>query len=138
MRFAAWAVIGVFVAGAAFLAYLTWAFSPRRVVNVPGSRAPRVRTSGAAGDHLYYQIVEWRDGRDTVYDLYLSSMEKSPPDQRGALVLRTVEWPVPARVLRLDAKTVEIELDRPPSVRIPIDPMPLGMVYLERRKATGP
>lgn len=138
MRFAAWAVIGVFAVGAAFLAYLTWAFTPRRVVTEPSPNAPRVQVQGAAGEKLFYQIVEWKDNGTTVHDVYLSSKEKPPQDERGALVLRTVEWPAPVRVLRVDAKTVEVELDRAPPVRITIEPMPNGMVYLERGKATQP
>jgi hypothetical protein len=131
-------VIGVLAMGAAFLAYLTWTFTPRRVATVSDANAPRVRGRGAAGERLFYQIVERRDTPEVVYDVYLSTIEAPPQDERGALVLRTVEWPIPARVLRIDAKTVEVEMDRPPRVRIPIDPMPLGMVYLERGKAIEP
>ncbi|MBM3763958.1 MAG: hypothetical protein FJW32_01080 [Acidobacteria bacterium] len=138
MRFAAWALIGVFVAGAAFLAYLTWAFTPRQVTNGPDPAAPRVLAQGTAGEGLFYQIVEWRDKSDAVYDVYLSELEKPPPDQRGVLALRTVEWPVPLRVRRIDNKTVEVAVDRPPAVRITINPLPKSMVYLERGIAIEP
>ncbi|MBM3753412.1 MAG: hypothetical protein FJW38_05475 [Acidobacteria bacterium] len=138
MRFAARALIGVFVAGAAFLAYLTWAFTPRRVVTGPGPAAPRVLVHGASGEEFFYRIVEWRDKSDAAHEVYLSPMEKPPPDQRGAPAPRTVDWPVPPRVRRIDNKTVDLEVDRPPAVRITINPLPNGMVYLERRKPTKP
>jgi len=138
MRFAVWALIGVFLAGAAFLAYLTWAFKPRRVTIWHDPAAPRVRAQGTAGKELFYEIVEWRDNSDAVYDVYLSAMEKPPPDQRDVLALRTVDWPVPLRVRRIDNKTVEVEAERSPAVRITNDPPPNGMVCLERGKATEP
>lgn len=144
MRFAAWAVIGVFAVGAAFLAYLTWAFTPRRVASGPDPNAPRVKVRGAAGDGLFYQIVERRESDGAVYGVYLSPHEKPPLDERGDLVLQTVEWPVPVRVSRVDANTVEIELDRPPegsdgtAVRITFNPKPRGMIYWERGRTTEP
>lgn len=138
MRFAAWAVIGVFAVGAAFLAYLTWAFTPRRVASEPDPNAPRVIAKGPAGERLFYQIVVWRDKGDAVYDVYLSPLEKPPQDQRGDLVLRTVEWPVPRRVSRVDPKTVEIELDRAEGIRVKIDPMQFGTIFLNRGKPTQP
>lgn len=138
MRFAAWAVIGVFAVGAAFLAYLTWAFTPKRVTENADPNAPRVIAKGPAGERLFYQIVSWRDKGDAIYDVYLSPLEKPPQDERGDLLLRTVQWPVPLRVLPVDAKTVEVELEKAANLRVTIDPMPRGMIYLERGKPTEP
>jgi len=138
MRFAAWAVIGAFAVGAAFLAYLTWAFTPKKIPAEPNPNGPRVIAQGAAGERLFYQIVAWRDKGDAIYDVYLSPLEKPPQDQRGDLVLRTIEWPVPLRVSLVDSKTAEVELDRAAGIRVTIDPMQFGTIFLNRGKPSEP
>lgn len=126
MRTVSWIVLalagGALVAGAGFLLYLNWAFTPRSPASSGPSDVRTVTKVGPAGEGLYFAISELRttSSTDLIYDVTLASSRELAAKNEGDTVVRAVNAPVPMNVTRVDASTIEVEFASGPGARLTI------------------